>query len=38
LKFHVVGRGQRDTHPQFSKLAAPVVMMRLKKPIAIETI
>jgi ribosomal protein S18 acetylase RimI-like enzyme len=28
LGFQVVGRGQRDTHPQFSKLDAPLVMMR----------
>lgn len=28
LGFHVVGRGQRDTHPQFSKLAAPLVLLR----------
>jgi GNAT superfamily N-acetyltransferase len=26
--FRVVGRGQRDTHPKFSQLAAPFVLLR----------
>ena len=35
--FHVQGRGQRDTHPKFSWLPGPVVVMRVTAPTANST-